>query len=420
MSFVENIRLAFGSLKANKMRSFLTMLGIIIGITSVIAIMTVGSGMTKELNRSMSTFGASNVTLYLSEKSSGQEFNVGSAVIEQSDLMTPEMIDQLKTKFSSEIETISLSSTVGAGQVSIDRDDAKVTIMGINGGYLEAQNAEVVAGREFLDRDENGAKRVALVTDKFVEQVFDGNNQDALGTEISVNTGTDIYDLTIIGVYKYEATTMGFGGNSEENTMTDLYIPYSTALELTNQDDGYSNVVVKIKAGVDGLVFADNAKEYMKQFYTENPDYEVDVFSMESMIKEINSMLEKVSLALSIIAGISLLVGGIGVMNIMLVSVSERTKEIGTRKALGATNANIRVQFVIESIIVCLIGGVIGILLGGTLGYVASLKLGAASLPTVGSILLAFGFSLAIGVFFGYYPANRAAKLNPIEALRYE
>jgi putative ABC transport system permease protein len=135
---------------------------------------------------------------------------------------------------------------------------------------------------------------------------------------------------------------------------------------------------------------------------------------MESVIDQINTVMGTINTALSVIAGISLLVGGIGVMNIMLVSVTERTREIGTRKALGATNANIRIQFIVESTIICLIGGFFGVLLGGVLGYFGS------SLIGIGSITLAVGFSMGIGVFFGYYPANKAAKLDPIEALRYE
>ena len=142
--------------------------------------------------------------------------------------------------------------------------------------------------------------------------------------------------------------------------------------------------------------------------------------SMETMLDSMDSIMSTINIALSVIAGISLLVGGIGVMNIMLVSVTERTREIGTRKALGATNGNIRIQFVVESMIVCLIGGVIGIILGTILGYVGSSLMGVVAFPSASSIALAVGFSLAIGIFFGYYPANKAAMLDPIEALRYE
>lgn len=143
-------------------------------------------------------------------------------------------------------------------------------------------------------------------------------------------------------------------------------------------------------------------------------------FSMASMVEIMSDMMSTITTAIAVIAGIALLVGGIGVMNIMLVSITERTREIGTRKALGAPNSAIRLQFIIESIVICLIGGLIGIVLGVVLGMAAADLLGASATPSVGSILLSLGFSMAIGIFFGYYPANKAAKMDPIEALRYE
>ena len=173
-------------------------------------------------------------------------------------------------------------------------------------------------------------------------------------------------------------------------------------------------------AGADSTAVGTQISNFINRYYRNNDNYRVTSMSMESVIESVDSMMSKLSIAISVIAAISLLVGGIGVMNIMLVSVTERTREIGTRKALGATNGDIREQFVVESIIICLVGGIIGILLGALLGYVGSSLLDAPSLPSVGSIALAVGFSLAVGVFFGYYPANKAAKLDPIEALRYE
>ncbi|MFR9292642.1 MAG: ABC transporter permease, partial [Peptococcus niger] len=159
---------------------------------------------------------------------------------------------------------------------------------------------------------------------------------------------------------------------------------------------------------------------FMNRFYANNANFKVMSQSVEQAAKEVNSVLSSVKLAISVIAGISLLVGGIGVMNIMLVSVTERTREIGVRKALGATNFDIRIQFIVESMIVCLIGGIIGILFGGLFGFLGSLALKAATGPSLFSIIIATGFSMLIGVFFGYYPANKAAQLDPIDALRYE
>ncbi len=161
-------------------------------------------------------------------------------------------------------------------------------------------------------------------------------------------------------------------------------------------------------------------EDFLGRYYRRNDDYTISATSMESIIASVNDMMGTLSIAIAVIAAISLLVGGIGIMNIMLVSVTERTREIGTRKALGATNANIQMQFVVESAMICLVGGMIGIILGAAFGYLGSTLLGVPTLPDLGSVALAVGFSLAVGIFFGYYPASKAAKMDPIEALRYE
>ena len=167
--------------------------------------------------------------------------------------------------------------------------------------------------------------------------------------------------------------------------------------------------------------FADRSTEYInRSFYRDNKYVKIESQNMDSMIGQMTATLGTMKMAVSVIAAISLLVGGIGVMNIMLVSVTERTREIGTRKALGATNGSIRVQFIVESVIICLIGGVLGILAGLGLGAAGANLLGYAAAPSAGVIFIAVAFSMAIGVFFGYYPANKAARLDPIEALRYE
>ena len=173
-------------------------------------------------------------------------------------------------------------------------------------------------------------------------------------------------------------------------------------------------------AGVNSDDFALKVKEFMNRYYHNNRNFTISTFSLASLVSSLTSMLGTVSTAISIVAAISLLVGGIGVMNIMLVSISERTKEIGTRKALGATNGSIRVQFIMEAIVLCLVGGILGIGVGIIGGSIGAKVLGYEASPSISSIIAALIFSMAVGVFFGYYPANKAAKMNPIDALRYE
>ena len=207
---------------------------------------------------------------------------------------------------------------------------------------------------------------------------------------------------------------------SEKDISTSMYIPLSSARHLSGGEDGFTNITVQAAENADGMVVAREIQDFLNRYYRRNDHYSIYALSMESMIETVDDMMDTLSIAISVIAAISLLVGGIGVMNIMLVSVTERTREIGTRKALGATNADIRMQFVVESAVICLVGGIFGIILGAVLGYVGSSLLDAPAFPTIGSIALAVGFSLAVGIFFGYYPANKAAKMDPIEALRYE
>ena len=231
---------------------------------------------------------------------------------------------------------------------------------------------------------------------------------------------TEYYTYYIVGVYTYDEST--WSSDSKEDTRTDLYIPYSTARNQNHTaNDGYQSITLVTTIDTDSDSFADTVESYFNtMYYSKNEDYEVTVSSMSSMIESMTSMIGTIELALAIIAGISLVVGGIGVMNLMLVSITERTKEIGTRKALGATNGSIRLQFITESVVICIIGGLIGIVLGVGLGSIAATYMGYDASVSVSAIGVAVGFSMAIGIFFGYYPANKAAKLNPIDALRYE
>ena len=232
----------------------------------------------------------------------------------------------------------------------------------------------------------------------------------------------ETYTYTIVGVYEYKQNAMmsAISTASDKDISTELYVPLNTVKRITGTMLGRYQFATIASLGQDSQAVASLIQDFLNRYYANNQDFQVGVLAMETMTDMVSSTMDTLSIAISVIAGISLLVGGIGVMNIMLVSVTERTREIGTRKALGATNGNIRTQFVVESVIICLVGGLIGILVGAALGYLGSSLLEAPSGPTLGSILLAFGFSMAIGVFFGYYPANKAANLDPIEALRYE
>lgn len=425
MGFLENLRLSLEGLRSNKMRSMLTMLGIIIGIAAVIAILTVGDGLSGNITDTMSSLGASTISVYLQEKE--QENSPPAAALmgmgsvpEEEDLITDAMIETLREKFADKIHTISLSSSVGSGQAKDGRLYANVSINGVNSDYFTANETKLQGGRFLKEKDEKGNRMICLVSDKLVNNMFDGDMDAALGSQITVETNSDKYRFRIIGVYQYEASALSFSMASDKDISTSLYIPISTAKQLSGGADGHSSISVQANADADSARLARDIQDLLNRYYRNNEDYSVSAMSMDSMIESVAEIMDNVSLAISIVAAISLLVGGIGVMNIMLVSVTERTREIGTRKALGATNGNIRIQFVVESAVICLVGGIIGIILGTMLGHLGSNLLGAPAWPSFRSIAVSVSFSLAIGIFFGYYPANKAAQLDPIEALRYE
>ena len=424
MGIGESVRVALEGLRANKMRSLLTMLGIIIGISAVIGILTVGSGLTGSITGSMSSLGATNITVFLQEKGDGGMGGLGTllgvAAPDEGDLMSDEMLDALRQRYSQAITGISLSTSAGSGVAKDGRLYANVSLTGINEEYLDVSGTDLLAGRSIRREDMDGQRNVCVVSDKLVEKLYQGNTDKALGDDVRVDMGGELLSFRIVGVYEYDASMMGISMSAEEDVTTSLYIPITTANHITGSPEGYSNLTIRASEGSDSAAVAGNIQDFLNRYYANNSDYGVSAMAMSTMVESMSTIMDTLSIAISVIAGISLLVGGIGVMNIMLVSVIERTQEIGIRKALGATNNDIRIQFVVESVIVCLIGGIIGILLGAVLGYVGSSLISEACLPRPGYIALAVGFSMAIGVFFGYYPANKAARLDPIEALRYE
>ena len=418
MNLGENIRLAWEGLRAGKMRAFLTMLGIIIGIGSVIGILTVGSGLTDSINSEMSTLGANNIIVMLQSKSNQQSgFMRG---YEDKDLMTDDMIEALRARYPDAIQYVSLTSTLASGKAKDGKKTANLSLDGVNTDYFDANDVKMLAGSTITESDIDNHKMKAVVSDRLVNNLFDGDVQAALGKKISVYTNFEIYTFTVVGVYKYEQNMMNMSFAAAEDVSTSAYIPITVAQRLSGAAEGYASITIMTTSAVSSANFAAVAEHFLNKYYKNNENYQVAAMSMESILSTVDSMMGTVNIAIAAIAAISLLVGGIGVMNIMLVSVTERTREIGTRKAIGATNGNIRMQFVVESVIICSIGGVIGILFGGVLGYVGSTLIGAPAVPKLSYILLAVGFSMAIGIFFGYYPANKAAKMDPVEALRYE
>ncbi|ABR33980.1 protein of unknown function DUF214 [Clostridium beijerinckii NCIMB 8052] len=479
------------------MRALLTMLGIIIGIASVIGVVSVGNAMTSSLTSSMSSMGATNITVNVQEKSTTSTLNSlnsdnsnlkdknnsnsknsgsknsnssnsknsngnspnnsggaksgggapqggggvpgagamkaasggamppggsgrqgkSSSTAKDIDLMTMEQINDLQENFSDEISSISVSESGSSGKVKNDSTYSNVSTVGTNVGYKDVKNLEMAEGRYLSQNDIDGAKDVAVVSDKLVSKIF-GTNVDPINQDIKVYTSNAIYTYTIVGVYKYKAS----GGNrttSDENLTTDLYIPV-TVTKKTATNKNYQTFQIKAKDEVNVQSFTNELSDYLSKLYAKNAKFEAQASNMESMLESMTSMMTTVAVAISAIAGISLVVGGIGVMNIMLVSVTERTREIGTRKALGAKSSHIKMQFIVESIIICSIGGILGILLGLGAGAIGSKAMGYATTVSPLVILISFSFSMFIGVFFGYYPAKKAAELDPIEALRYE
>ena len=340
-----------------------------------------------------------------------------SSTAKDIDLMTMDQINTLQENFSDKISSISVNESDVSGKVKSETTYANINTVGTNVGYQDVKNIAMQEGRYLAQNDVDEVKNVAVVSDKLVAKIF-GDNVDPIGQDIKVYNSNAIYTYTVIGVYKYQAS-----GNSrttsDDDLTTDLYIPISVA-KKTATNKNYQTFTIKPKDGVDVQAFTTEVTTYLSGLYAKNSKFEAVASNMESMLESRTSMMSSISIAISAIAGISLLVGGIGVMNIMLVSVTERTREIGTRKALGAKSGHIQMQFIVESIIICSIGGILGILLGVGLGTMGSKAMGYSVAISPLVIIISFGFSMFIGVFFGYYPAKKAAKLDPIEALRYE
>jgi len=384
--------MALKSILANKMRSLLTMLGIIIGIASVITMIALVSGATSSITEMLEGMGTNLIGVSV--------FGRGS------DTRTVDVDDFMA--FGAENSDViggiapmvqGNGVTAKSGNVSINPS----SFFGTNGVYAAANNKELSAGRFINDDDTENRRKVAVVGQYIVNELYYGLNP--VGQTIRLNGDS----FEIVGVLEQTST-------GEAQTGDDMVIiPYTTAMRfLKNTSINSYNIQGASSDTVDQAVV--RIKAYLYDIFGNDDTFMV--ISQKEMLDEVNEMTGMMSMMLGGVAGISLLVGGIGIMNIMLVSVTERTREIGIRKAIGARRRDILSQFVIEAVVVSFMGGLIGVILGFLLSDALGTMADIVPVITTGTILLAFGFSTFIGVFFGYYPAAKASKLSPMEALR--
>jgi len=387
--FKESIKMSWSNITHNKMRSFLTMLGIVIGVASVVALITIVQGATGSITSQISALGANNISVQAPGTALKQGLN-------QKDL------DKLsKVQYVSGVSpTVSAStSIVYNGTVKTD-----VTIQGKNEVYFKNETNNLSTGRVFNVEDVNSKSNVAIIGSNIAKELFFGINP--IGKTIKINS----IDYTIVGMLK--ATT----GFSLGTTNDKVLVPYTSAMSTLG-----IRTIMSVSIYMSDSTKSDSIISDIKNILNQAFNYHNDSFivtNMQDMLNTLGNITGMLSLLLAGIASISLIVGGIGIMNMMLVSVTERTTEIGLRKALGAEPSRIQLQFIIESIFLSLIGGIIGLLLGGLISIIADSLIAIPFSLSLYTIALAFGFSAAVGIVFGYAPARKASRLNPIDALR--
>ena len=393
MNFRRTIGLAFSSILSNKLRSFLTMLGIIIGVAAVIILVSIMDGITGQVSDAFESFGMNNITVSITSRGS-------TRYVEPDDLY--EFIDAHPDLYSYCSPKVTTNANIKSSNSS---ESANSTITGVDETYDEIDELVTEQGRflQYIDIDKS--LKVCVIGTYYEREYFTRNN--AVGKTLKING--EPYE--IVGVLEEQADSTE--GSSDQC----VYIPYTNASKMSwNRSIGTYTVSMKDANKID------LAKTTLENKLTEilgSSDY-YNLMATQEILNEMNSIMDTLKGALVLIAGISLLVGGIGIMNIMLVSVTERTREIGIRKSLGAKKKHIMQQFVIEAGTVSGIGGVIGILLGGVVAYLVGMLLDITVIPSVSAIIVAFSVSVGIGIIFGLLPAKNAANLNPIDALRFE
>ena len=405
MLFTELLKMAWRSLGANKLRTFLTMLGVIIGVTSVIALVSVGMGVKKNILDNISRLGSNMLIIMPGSANRGGMRGAAGSVI----TLTYDDAEAIKNKIKN-VEYVS-PTVQGSYQVVYGHENWNTTVTGVIPEYAAIQSLELNSGLFFSEYDVDVRNRVAVIGSTVAANLFESVNP--VGKKIRIGNAP----YTIIGVLKSKGQS---GGGQDQDDI--VLIPLTTAQERLVGVTYVRSINVQVSEADKMDEVQSNIEKLLRQRHRIRSGAEDDfnVRNLTSLMEMMNSSATMITLLLGAIAGISLIVGGVGIMNITLASVTERTREIGIRKAIGATYSNIMLQFLIESTMISVIGGIIGILIGVVAAQLISKFGGFTTVISSLSIAASFGFALFVGIFFGMLPARKAARLDPIEALRYE